>query len=444
MSFNSKRRNDNIVVVGGGLAGLTAAVYLARGGRRVTLFEKAQDVGGRAQTRQLEDYFFNLGPHALYQGSEAEEILADLDVSVRGGKPSTDGALVMQDNALHQLPADPRSFVRNDLMSVGERMALVIALLKVLRTKPASAAHLSAEDWVNRHTTSPAARDLLLMLMRVSTYCSAGAALSAEVFLRQLQLTLHHGVLYLDGGWQKLVDALHQKVREAGVEIVRGCRAERITAGTGGPEVMLADGSVRRATAVVLAVEPHSAQDLLPEDEALAKVVARLRPVRAATLDLALRRLPRPDQPLVFGLREPLYLSVHSAVAKLAPAGGAVVHLAKYLNHTGEDAEAEQELEKLMDLAQPGWRAEVVHRRFLPHLTVVNHLVTPPAGLRGRPDSDTPDTPGVYLAGDWIGDEGWLADASFASARTAARLALQQRAMGLHSKQVHEPAPVFS
>ncbi|HEX5502261.1 MAG TPA: FAD-dependent oxidoreductase, partial [Thermomicrobiales bacterium] len=59
-----------VAVVGGGLAGLTAALYLARGGRAVTLFEKAHDLGGRAITEESEGYYFNLGPRALYRRGE--------------------------------------------------------------------------------------------------------------------------------------------------------------------------------------------------------------------------------------------------------------------------------------------------------------------------------------------------------------------------------------
>jgi phytoene dehydrogenase-like protein len=48
----------DVVVVGGGLAGLSAACYLARAGATVTLFEKAAHLGGRATTQNQEGYCF--------------------------------------------------------------------------------------------------------------------------------------------------------------------------------------------------------------------------------------------------------------------------------------------------------------------------------------------------------------------------------------------------
>jgi hypothetical protein len=40
-------------------------------------------------------------------------------------------------------------------------------------------------------------------------------------------------------------------------------------------------------------------------------------------------------------------------------------------------------------------------------------------GLGGRPDVEVPELPGVFIAGDWVGTEGLLADAAVASAARA-------------------------
>ncbi|MCH8009616.1 MAG: hypothetical protein IIC91_12210 [Chloroflexi bacterium] len=59
------------------------------------------------------------------------------------------------------------------------------------------------------------------------------------------------------------------------------------------------------------------------------------------------------------------------------------------------------------------------------------------AGLEARPDPVTALS-GVYLAGDWVGSEGWLADASLASAKRAADAALEANAT---RARAHDDAP---
>ena len=57
----------------------------------------------------------------------------------------------------------------------------------------------------------------------------------------------------------------------------------------------------------------------------------------------------------------------------------------------------------------------------MPDFTVASAAVTPDGGgLPGRPDVAVPDTPDVFVAGDWVGPEGQLADAALSSARRAA------------------------
>ena len=125
------------------------------------------------------------------------------------------------------------------------------------------------------------------------------------------------------------------------------------------------------------------------------------------------------------GVDGPWYVSVHSESAVLAPEGCAMVHVMKYLTRADSDAR-EEELEAVMDALQPGWRMNVVARRFRPTLVVSHLLPTARAGgLSGRPSAEVPHVSGLYRVGDWVGQEGMLSDASFASAESVARSLLQ-------------------
>src|SRR5262249_5912157 len=134
------------------------------------------------------------------------------------------------------------------------------------------------------------------------------------------------------------------------------------------------------------------------------------------------------------GIDRPHYFSVHSAAAKLAPENGAVIHAAKYLGDgpDGDPRAVERELEETLDIMQPGWRNAAVARQFLPTMTVSNALVTAAqGGVTGRPRPGVPGVEGLYVAGDWVGPEGMLADASMASAKLAAEIVASRRVVAM-------------
>jgi phytoene dehydrogenase-like protein len=435
-----KQGNGNygtdVAVIGGGVAGLTAATYLAKGGRDVTVYERSRTVGGRARSQEHDGFLFNQGPHALL----SKEVLQELGISLTGGSPPILKTLVLKNGTLHKFPLGPTGFFNSSLMTMSERLRLIALFLKLFRGEPAAVAHETVLSWIERHTEAAPVREMLLSLMRTSTYANDPAQLSMDVFMRQIQMAT--GITYLDGGWQALVDALETAARDVGVKIRTGSRIDGITFEGERPALRLADGRSVATSAVVVTVNPPTAHKMLPESRVLQAVARNARQIRMATLDVALRTLPEPSQPVVLGLDRPYYLSVHSAAADLGPPNGALIHVVSYLAPDAVGAEAEAPLEQLLDLAQPGWRDEVVHRRFLPELIVNNYMPTPPDGLAGRPDPALADLPHVYLAGDWVGSEGWLTDASFASARRAARLLLQQSPARIHSRSTLEMEPL--
>jgi hypothetical protein len=104
------------------------------------------------------------------------------------------------------------------------------------------------------------------------------------------------------------------------------------------------------------------------------------------------------------------------------------------MKYLGDDTEMpshaiERELECFLDKLQPGWRPHILARRFLPAMTVTHCLPRAERfGRRGRPEVSIRDRHNVFLAGDWVGPEGMLADASAASAIEAAKLV--QAALG--------------
>ena len=61
----ARPRTRRVAVVGGGWAGCAAAVTLAEAGVRVTLFEQAKTLGGRARRVALDGIALDNGQHLL-------------------------------------------------------------------------------------------------------------------------------------------------------------------------------------------------------------------------------------------------------------------------------------------------------------------------------------------------------------------------------------------
>jgi phytoene dehydrogenase-like protein len=409
------------------MAGLTAACFLARAGLQVTVFEKAPVLGGRAAaTRASDGFIFNRGIHALYTGGAASRTLEELGIAYGHGTPKE--TFVLDGRELRPFPTSPSQFLRTDLLGAGDKLALVRFFATLGRVKPRELAGTGVQEWLDQKVRLPSLHRLMVSLAYPLVYTSALDLVSAEVFVDKFQRALKHPVHYIDGGWRVLVDGLRAASEKAGAHIISDAHVESVEISGGRARgVHLRDGSVVRASAVVVATSPRDAAKLVDGGghPVLRKVVDGLIPARVACLDVALGRLPSPDVPVVQDLVGPRFMTAQSLYSKVAPEGGALIYTFKQLDprRPGDPREDERELEDLLDAAQPGWRDVLVDRQYLPRIEAVGALpLATEDGFAGRPDAEVPGIAGLYLAGDWVGPEGFLVDASVASARRAARL----------------------
>jgi glycine/D-amino acid oxidase-like deaminating enzyme len=399
---------ESYVVIGGGIAGLTAANALAGAGRKVVLMEQSGHLGGRATTQRDRGYLLNLGPHALYAGGAAARTLRQWNIPFSGKPPDTSSAaFLMRDGCMYPLILNPLQLVGTRLFGAREKLQAARIYRQFLAGHALDGESLdreSMEEWITRHAGSTRVRQFAAMLVRVTTYSADLTQLSARAALDQFRRATRQGVLYLDGGWQTLIAGLVERAQSLGVEIRCGESVDSL--GT-----IEADG-------IVLAVSPASVERIS------GRKLPALRAVRMACLDLGLRKLPDGSARIVFGLDQSLYLSAHSVVAKLAPAGAALVHVGKYLGAADTDPRADrEELEQFADRALPGWRRQAEVIRFLPNMTV-----TPAAaGPQGRPEVDALGLDRVAIAGDWVGGEGMLADSAVSSALRASAVIQRQK-----------------
>ena len=194
-----KSAQTDVVVVGGGMAGLTTACYLARADVKVTLLEKAAILGGRAATQRFDDFRFNRGIHALYTGGEASQILQELGITYGYGVPAKK-TFVLQGGELSSFPAGPLGLLRTDLLDAGDKVAFMRLFAKIATLKPHAMAHTSVQEWLEYNVRRPQVHRIIAALARTFVYTTALDLVSAEVFLAKFQRLLRHPVHYIDGG----------------------------------------------------------------------------------------------------------------------------------------------------------------------------------------------------------------------------------------------------
>jgi phytoene dehydrogenase-like protein len=373
---------DKITVVGGGLAGLTAAITCAEQGARVTLHEAHDELGGRARST-AGPYKANLGPHAILSSSPLWKWLGERGLLPRYARPRLSGVRFRWQDDIRRVPA----------------VGATVAALR-LRNRPAPV-DVDFRTWVTEQVGEEAA-EILARSMGILTYYHDPGELSAafvwEPLVRGL-LSAPPSARYPIGGWGTLVDAMHQRAQELGVEIRTGSRVERL------PD-----------PPVILATELDDAR-ALTQDESL-----RWTSGHAVCLDLALTHR-RGDPFVVVDLQESGWVERYSAAdSTLAPDGEELIQ-AQMPVRPGESTDATgQRLERLLDASYPSWRERERWRRRQVMNGRTAALDFPGQTWRERPSIDRGD--GVFLAGDMVAAPGCLSEIAWASAIEASRLAV--------------------
>ncbi|MGH4028543.1 hydroxysqualene dehydroxylase HpnE [Actinomycetota bacterium Odt1-20B] len=432
------------VVVGGGLAGITAALSLADAGMRVTLLEGRPRLGGLAFSFQRGELTVDNGQHVYLRCCTAYQWFLDrvegrhlaplqerLDVPVLDADKKRLGRLR---RAALPVPLHlAASLATYPHLSLAERAKVGRASLALKGLDLADPA-LDTQDfgtWLARHGQSPRAIEALWDLVGVATLNAVAGdsslALAAMVF--KTGLLSDPGAA--DIGWARvplgdLHDGLARKALDsAGVRTELRTKVTSISRMENGSWGVDVPGERIEADTVVLAVPQAETHDLLPDgalDEPDRLLDIDTAPILNIHVVYDRKVLKRPffaalgtpvqwvfDRTEASGLADGQYLAVSQSAAQDEIDAPVAALRERYL----------PELERLL----PAAHGAEIRDFFVTRERTATFAPTPGVG-RLRPGART-RAPGLYLAGAWTAT-GWPAtmESAVRSGISAARAAL--------------------
>lgn len=232
--------NHRIGIIGGGFAGLTAALRLTQAGHDVTLWEKGP-YGGQAASIPFDDTRIEIFYHHLFQSDTSIQALAE-ELGV-GDKlqwlPSdvayfADGRILPLNGALDLLKLDIMPFI--------DRFRVGLVTLYLQRVKDwKKFEKVTAHEWLQRALGKTAYEKTLgaQLKAKFGTYHDKVAMVWfwGKIWLRTTsrRSPLEKEKLgYFDGSFQVIIDALVEACEKAGVTLVQGegiSRLEQVTDG---------------------------------------------------------------------------------------------------------------------------------------------------------------------------------------------------------------------
>jgi hydroxysqualene dehydroxylase len=278
----------SVVVAGGGLAGITAALRLADAGCDVTLLEAKPRLGGLTSSFRRGDLAVDTGQHVFLRCCTSYRALLDrlgvtamttlqprLDVPVVRAADGRRSALrrgrlpVLAGLPLHLA----RSLAGYSVLPVGARLAAVrgaLALRSVDPLDPAVDAR-SFGSWLADHGQPATAIAALWDLIGVATLNAEAGDASLSLAATVFQLGLLSDAAAADIGWSDVAlqtlhgDAAARELARAGVDVRLRSRVAAVVPDGDGWLVRSGDNE-HRGDAVVVAVEPAQAEQVIPDD----------------------------------------------------------------------------------------------------------------------------------------------------------------------------------
>lgn len=225
--------HKKLVIVGGGMTGLAAAYLAAKEGRRVTLLEGSDKIGGLLNTfeiggNQLEHYYH----HFFTQDAELHWLLKDLGIEEKASYHHTsmgvfrDGKLYNFNGPLDLLKFKPVNFI--DKIRFG-LTSIYLGKFANWRKNEGVSTLSWFYKWAGRNMTEALWKPMLSI--KFGPFADQ-VPLAWMIGRLAQRLNSRKGgdekLAYIQGSWKTLLDTMKMRLEEMGVELVTNALVEEI------------------------------------------------------------------------------------------------------------------------------------------------------------------------------------------------------------------------
>jgi len=261
----------NVVIIGGGISGLTTAYELTRRGHHVTVLDRRETLGGLARSVQIGDRDIERYYHFICGGDQnLIELIAELGLSARlHWRPGKTSYFVQGRMYPFTTPLDLLGFSAISLLS-RIRFALHAARCRQMRNWQ-DIEHLTAQEWL-LDTVGSEAYEVIwrpLLQIKFGRYYDQVSAPWLWHRVHRFSQSRHslwrpEQLGYLEGGSQVLIDALAEFIVAGGGKIHLNTAATGIVQRKGRAAAVSGAGQQWDADAVVSAIALPELVPLLP------------------------------------------------------------------------------------------------------------------------------------------------------------------------------------
>ncbi|MBK71690.1 MAG: hypothetical protein CMB43_04610 [Euryarchaeota archaeon] len=355
-----------VVVVGAGIAGLSAAIHAVSGGHHVVVLEKKAKIGGRGTSQNVDGYSLHYGPHLFDKAGPFFRMCKKLSRV----KPVAKSIRLDKTDVIGYGPIRP---VGNIKQAAQNKRAIK---QKRLANPYFQAVNFLANWGIDYN-------DYRIKSVVKSRLCASNE------------------------GWIGLIGRLGAALDEVGVLIETRCEVKAID----NQQVYLTDGRNFSCDAVILACGANGAKRILHpiSSQLVERKFTNLITTFGSCIEVGLSSKPMAGKHCIIDLEQNAALIDYAAIQPML--GNMGSHISAIV--TGiEDDRTETQLESLLDRHIAGWKKHIITELRQSRIAV---------GYSNRIEFDTFGNHKILLAGAWVESDYALSDAAADTGKQAAQ-----------------------